>query len=531
MLGRIGVAVAALVMAGCLPDLDVEYTTGSGGTGGATTGGGGASTGGGGTGGVSTGVGGGAGGASTGGGGAGIAGGTPVKSTPLGRVSDVAGVDLKGDVAPDGQVAIGATYSAASNGGFSVAGQPLPMTDGTDMFVAGYKGDGTAPWVKPVNAKNDQELMDLAVGNSSVCVVGATRASTGISFGQKELTPFENGSSRDGFAARLLLADGSAVFAVPIGAGTDEQYSQATATIGGGCGVAGRFDSALRYGSSATTLVPAAEPDTDVFVLRAGPAGELLGVASTSDDGDAADGSWEQVRTMAVDPGGLHAVVVGVYDNGPVSFDPAKGALQSDADSDIFVAHFDLAQGLAGGLIAQKSFGNGSDDDFSGACSDVDAEGNVALAGTNQGAINNFGGDVIAAGSFVVVLDSNLDHLFSVSLPAGVIPKAVSLGPNETVLLVATFTGAIDLGSGVLTSQGGTDVLAAAWSLATKSLLWATPMGTAGEDRVYAVEHGTSGAPLVLTGFKGDVTLGSEVVPCTADLVSEICLVTVELQP
>lgn len=530
MLGRIGVAVAGLVMAGCLPDLDVEYTTGSGGTGGATTGGGGASTGGGGTGGVSTGGAGGAGGASTGGGG-GIAGGMPVKSTPLGRVSDVAGVDLKGDVAPDGQVAIGATYSAAINSGFSVAGQPLPVTDGTDLFVAGYKGDGTAPWVKPVNAKNDQELTDLAVGSSSVCVVGATKATEKLSFGEESFTPFENGSSRDGFAARLLLVDGSAAFAVPIGAGTGEQYSQATATIGGGCGVAGRFDYALRYGSSAMTLVSAAEPDSDVFVLRAGPSGELLGVASTSDDGDVADGSWEQVRTMAVGSGG-HAVVVGVYNNGPVSFDPAKGALQSDADSDIFVAQFDVNAGISEGLIAQKSFGHPTEpDSFEHACSGVDAAGNVALAGTNGAAIANFGGAPLAAGAFLAVLDANLDHIFSLSLPGGLVPSAVSLGPDGTVLLVATFTGAVDLGSGALTSQGGTDVLAAAWSLATKSLLWATPMGTAGEDRVYAVEHGTSGAPLVLAGFKGDVTLGSEVVPCSADLMSEICLVTVELQP
>jgi large repetitive protein len=273
-----------------------------------------------------------------------------------------------------------------------------------------------------------------------------------------------------------------------------------------------------------------ADGDADTFVLRVSSGGELLGSARSSAD-TTQDKTWEVAGALAGDPAGGTAVI-GVFRSelatpGSLSFDAGQPALTANTDFDVFLAHFDPA----GALVAQRRLGNPAmDDGFGLSISAMDASGNLLITGINNTALD-VDGNPLPAGPFLMVLNPDLTHRLSLVLPGGVIPRAAALGPNATILLTGTFAGVVDLSGTTLTSSGGDDVFVAAWSLQDQSLRWATAMGTAGNDRVFAMTYGPSGAPIVLAGFKGEATLGGELVPCAANLADQICLTTVELQP
>jgi hypothetical protein len=83
----------------------------------------------------------------------------------------------------------------------------------------------------------------------------------------------------------------------------------------------------------------------------------------------------------------------------------------------------------------------------------------------------------------------------------------IATDANGNVLLVGTFQGTADFGSGPLTSAGSWDVVAAKYS-AAGAPLWSKRFGSSGDDFGYSVATDASGNAIFTGTFQGTVNFG-----------------------
>lgn len=83
----------------------------------------------------------------------------------------------------------------------------------------------------------------------------------------------------------------------------------------------------------------------------------------------------------------------------------------------------------------------------------------IVVAGTLTGPVD-FGGGLVSGTSFLVEFDASGAHVWSKSL-SGVSPRSVAIDSTGRIIVVGTFSGTIDLGSGPITASGGTDSIVA----------------------------------------------------------------------
>ncbi len=147
--------------------------------------------------------------------------------------------------------------------------------------------------------------------------------------------------------------------------------------------------------------------------------------------------------------------------NGSIDF--GGGARTATGSSSIFVTKLDGS----GGHVWSKAYG---DANVTNATTPtgvaVDADGNVAVAGTFDGSLDFGGGPLTTSGDtdvFAARLDGMGNHLWSRSWGDAQTQTSagLALAPGGYLVLAGTFAGQLDFGGGPLKSTGNADLFVA----------------------------------------------------------------------
>jgi len=218
------------------------------------------------------------------------------------------------------------------------------------------------------------------------------------------------------------------------------------------------------------------------------------------------------VQSIAVDLDD-NLLVTG-YFSGTVDFGGSPLSSVNNS-TDIFIAKYSPA----GDHLWSKSFGNSQDDVGYGIA--ADSSGNVIATGFFTGTVD-FGGGALTSYSggydlFLAKYSPGGTHLWSKRFLNNGADKgySVAAGGGDDILLVGTFTGKLDLGSGILTSAGLDDIFVAKFS-AYGTNLWSERFGGSDVDFGYDVAVDGSNNVFVTGAFKGSADFGGGVLTSAA---------------
>ena len=215
------------------------------------------------------------------------------------------------------------------------------------------------------------------------------------------------------------------------------------------------------------------------------------------------DGSSQNGQGVTIDPMG-NVLLVG-YFQGTIDF--GGGTLTSAGSNDVYVAK--LAPD--GTHIWSKRFGDAVDQRGQALGIDAAGNIYVSgwFAGTiNFGgnALTSAGGE----DSFLVKLSPDGTHIWSKRFGAANTQriKDLAIDPAGGVVVTGDFLGSIDLGGGALTSAGGVDIFLAKLN-ADGTHVWSQRFGTAGDQLGNAVRVGAGGNVVLIGDFNGNLDVGS----------------------
>lgn len=139
----------------------------------------------------------------------------------------------------------------------------------------------------------------------------------------------------------------------------------------------------------------------------------------------------------------------------------------------------------------------------------IDASGSVVVVGRFVGTVDFGGGPVTSAGTngFVVKLDRLGRHVWSKALTgASIVPLAVAIDANGTIVVTGTTTSAVDFGGGTLPAFGGTDVFVLAFD-PDGNHVWSKAFGGLTADTPTSIAIG-AGAVVIAGSHNGGIDFG-----------------------
>jgi hypothetical protein len=257
----------------------------------------------------------------------------------------------------------------------------------------------------------------------------------------------------------------------------------------------GRFSGSINFGGNNMN----SSGGYDAFVVKLdGASGEHLWSRRLGGNEDEA--AW----SVAVDTMG-DVVVIGEF-LGQMSVGDGS-TLQSAGGNDVFVAKYD---GQDGSLLWSKRFGDAADQLGRGVA--VDGMRNVWITGSFTGSVDFGAGALTSAGNFdvfVAKLDSQGSALSASRFGDSDEQdgRAIAIDVSGGAAITGDFRGSMDMGVGVISSQGGFDVFAARLDASGK-VVYAKGYGNNQPQRGYAVAT-TAGGDAVFTGIiRGKVDFG-----------------------
>jgi hypothetical protein len=293
-----------------------------------------------------------------------------------------------------------------------------------------------------------------------------------------------------GFVLALAPSAGAQVY----------QWSRAVGAVGnsvaydgsGNVYVTGYFEGSYDFGGGNLTSAG----NQDIFLVKYDSEGNHLW--SQRFGGTSAD----RGRAVAVDSSG--SVIVSGRFIGTVDF--GGGNLTSAGGQDVFLAKYDEN----GVHQWSRRFGAGGTD--VGIAVDVDAAGNIYLTGSFNGTVDFGGGGLASTGQddvFLAKFDSGGIHQWSQGFGGtlGDFGNGVAVDPTGGVFLIGTYIGTIDLGGGVLTGAGNTEIFLAKYQ-ANGTHVWSRRFGGTSGDQGLGVDTDSAGNVVVTGGFYGSVDFG-----------------------
>ena len=250
--------------------------------------------------------------------------------------------------------------------------------------------------------------------------------------------------------------------------------------------------------AGATDLSGAADLSTPLPDL-AGPGAQTGGAVWSRRMGS---GDTDQANDVATDPSG-NIFVVGEF---RLSADLGGGALNSAGFIDAFVAKY----APDGTHLWSKRLGSNINEAAQAVV--ADSAGNVYVAGAFESSVDFGGGPITAMGArdvFVAKYSPTGAHLWSKRL-GGISDDAVQhleFDPTGAVLLVGSFTGSGDFGTGMLASAGNTDVFVTKLDLAGNAV-WAQRFGGLAAENGRGVAVDKAGNVVLTGSFNGSATFG-----------------------
>jgi hypothetical protein len=389
-------------------------------------------------------------------------------------------MDLGYNVQPDGGA--GGGGGAGGMGGAGGSG-------GTGVCVPG----GAAPCY---SGPEGTENKGICAGGTKTCNAGGT--GYGVCVGEVAPKVEDCATPEDEDCDGLSPAcKGSLLWAKRFGDASLQTGKSIAVDAGGNVVVTGTFAGTTDFGGGLEMCAGAG----DIFIVELDPSG---GYRWSKSFGDASNQTGESVAT----DGSGNIFFTGDL-SGSTNF--GGGLLSSAGGVDIVVAKL----GPDGTHLWSKRFGDAGDQ--YGASVTADLQGNVLLAGRNEGSVN-FGGGVLtnptsgAPGGgaiFVAKLDPSGKHLWSKQFGDGSdqYGDAVAADAQGNVFVLAEGGGSVDFGGGALVSKGGLDVFLAKLDPTGKHL-WSKRFGDAAIQYGGGIATDVHGNVFVLMSGEGTVDFG-----------------------
>ena len=148
----------------------------------------------------------------------------------------------------------------------------------------------------------------------------------------------------------------------------------------------------------------------------------------------------------------------------------------------------------------------------------MDAEGDVVVVGSYSGTIDFGGGLLTSQGNidiFVLKLSgSDGSYLWAKRFGAGNADTAwdVEIAANNEIVVTGTIRSNVDFGAGPLGFAGDDDIFLARFTSAG-AVLWAKSYGTGGNDRVNDMALDSLGSPVLVGEHPGPIDFGGGFLP------------------
>lgn len=298
-----------------------------------------------------------------------------------------------------------------------------------------------------------------------------------------------------------LAPDGETVFArsyLDDGTSPGATLSAVGVDAAGGVVFSGRFWKTFDCGAGPAL----SSSDWDVYVTKLSPEGDCL----WSRQAYAAQNPWLSLDSLAVDTAGntlLAGTFKGTVALGGISTSAPNGAyfvtrLDTGGNA-VFARAFDSVD-LGGGVVVAPG-----------------PAGEALLAGTFGGVLDLGGGPLVSSAQndvFVAKLDPSGNHLFSHGYSGGfsqTLVSSIGADPQGGAFVAGMFLDTVDLGAGLLKSEGAEDILlghldAAGATVASKRY------GDVSSQRVARVVVNALGTPILAGVFQGTMDMGAGVV-------------------
>ncbi len=346
-------------------------------------------------------------------------------------------------------IAVASTGAIVIEGGFentlNFGATPLVSAGGDDLFAAGFSAAGATRWSHRYgDAALYQKGLDVAIdrGGNAVFVGELSGAAT---FGTMPFT----GDNRDLVVVKLD-ARGEHVWSRHWGDGAMQVATGVAVDADDNVVFAGRLDGHVDFGGGPVGS------GVGLFLARLTPAGALSFVRAF------AATAPQVMRVRVATDGAGNIYVAGSVIGG---LDLGAGMIAGRGDFDVFVARFDPR----GALVWHREFGDAMGQQVTDIA--VNAAGDVAVVGLFDGTIDFGGGPLTSRGgdefvggdAFVARFDADGSHRFSARYGDAAAQRAqsVAIDARGDVVVAGEFRGQIDLGTGPLTSAGGTDIFVA----------------------------------------------------------------------
>ena len=390
------------------------------------------------------------------------------------------------DVATDasGNVVITGKFT----GQVDFGGGALTTVDNFDIFVAKFDRNGNHLWSRRFGEEGAQVGQRVAVdGSGNVLLVGDFFGN--LDFGGGTMTSDLFGNI---FVVKLD-PNGNHLWSHSFGDSNESEWAFGVAADAlGNVIVAGYYEGDIDLGGGTLTSAGG----DDVFLAKFDSGGSHLW--SQRFGGATLDHLWDVVVDSAD-----RAVITGMF-GGVIDF--GGGTLTSTGGSDAYLAKFDTG----GGHVWSQRFGDSGSQ--IGRRLGCNASGDLALAGSFDGAVDFGGGLLTSAGghdAFVARFDSNGNHVWSQRFGDAdhQIALGVAIDAADNVAITGHFEGTVDFGGGVLTSTDIRDVFVAKFD-AIGDHVWSGSYGDSFQQLVENAAMDPTGNFLVTGHYYGSVDFG-----------------------
>lgn len=332
-----------------------------------------------------------------------------------------------------------------SVGGDSVDGDSAAIDDGAVPGVA-----GTVVRTASYGGTGNEEAYDITVASDgAIAITGTTDGGTFMIGGDTIAS-----AGGEDILIAVFEPDGTPRWARRIGAAGGDR-GQAIVVDSTALYVCGLWAGTVNFGGGNVT----AAGMWDVFIASYSMSdGSFRWLQRPG--GAGADFCYD----LALSPAGTTLAATGYYE-GTVNF--GTGNLVTAGQREAFVATYNATTGT---VIEVRGFASPTNDSGQGIA--YTASGNIVATGS-QGTPIDFGGGVRGTtnGSYLLELDGNLNHVWSIGLDA---QTAFDVDVDRTrnrILVASRSTTAVDLGMGPLPAAGGNDNLILSYDSA-RQLEW-----------------------------------------------------------
>ncbi|AKT39293.1 hypothetical protein [Chondromyces crocatus] len=378
-------------------------------------------------------------------------------------------------------------------GTVSFGGQPLNSGDYIDLFVAKLNPAGEHLWSKGFGDDDIEFASAIRVStDDSVVLTGYFDGS--VDFGGGALP---SGDGVDIYLAKLSPS-GTHLWSKRFGASSSTRQeipSDLRVDAQGNVYVSGGYQEPFNFGGA--TLPGGGSTSSGVFIAKLDAAGVHVWSRGYLDTG--------VMDFPLIDIDGTGNVFMAGVLQSSINF--GGGALMSAGGNDVYLVKLNAS----GSHVWSHRVGDAAMQTVTGVA--ADAQGDVVLVGRFKGTIDFGGGTLSASGNsdiFVAKLDRHGDHVWSKrfdddnTTATGV---RVAVSPIGHVFVASSFSGLTDLGGGVMSSAGGTDVFVLELTAAGEYHR-SRRFGGPGDQDLMAIA--LSGGHLVLGGqFKESVDFGA----------------------